>query len=135
MTSSDASTAAAAFRTAFERRDFAPAAAVLADDVAFRSPVLDEPWRTKPVLERLGPAMIAVLDDARFTGEVTQDRRAILTFEARRGATHVEGVQILDVGDDGKVAEMAILIRPLSALHAVAKAMSELVDPALLSEH
>src|SRR4051812_19689128 len=130
-----ATIAAAAFRTSFEQRDFTAAAATLADDVAFRSPVLEEPWRTKPVVARLGPAMVQVLDAPCFTGETIDGDRAILTFTARCGDTDVEGVEILDLNADGKVGEMAILIRPLPALHAVAKAMAKAVDPALLSGH
>ena len=49
--------AADAFRRAFAERDFSPAAEVLADDVAFRSPVLGDPWRTRAVLERLAGAV------------------------------------------------------------------------------
>jgi hypothetical protein len=135
MSTEATTAAAAAFRTSMQQRDFTAAAGTLADDVAFRSPVLDEPWRTKAVVRRLGPAMVSVLDDTRVTGEVTNEDRAILTFTARCGGTYVEGVEILDLDADGKVADMAILIRPLSALHAVAKAMARAVDPALLSEH
>ena len=60
-------TAADAWITAFQTREFTPAAAMLAEDVAFRSPVLARPWRGREVLERLGPAMIGVFDDATFT--------------------------------------------------------------------
>ena len=135
MTASPTTIAATAFRTAFVERDFAPAAAVLADDVEFRSPVLAEPWRTKPVLEQLGPAMVAVLEDVAITATLEQGDRAVLMFTARRGETEVEGVQVLDVGGDGKVSDLAILIRPLPALQAVARAMGELLDPQLLAAH
>ena len=42
---------------------------------------------------------------------------------------------MLDVDDAGKVTDMAILIRPLTALQSVAAAMAKSVDPALLAEH
>ena len=120
-------TAADAFRTAFTSKDFAPAAAVLADDVVFRSPVLEEPWRTRPVVEQLGPAMVEVLDDVTFT----QQQGDVLVFEG----PGLEGALLLETGDDGKVEAMAIFIRPLPALIAVAKRMGALVDPALLATH
>src|SRR3954462_6125348 len=107
--STAATTAAAAFRASFEQRDFAAAAATLADDVAFRSPVLEEPWRTKAVGARLGPAMVQVLDAPPFPGETIDGDRAILTFTARCGETDVEGVEILELNADGKVGDMAIL--------------------------
>ena len=132
---SPAAAAAAAFAKAFTDRDFRPAAAVLADDVVFRSPVLAEPWRTKPVLERLGPAMVGVLDEPRFTATLSDGDRAVLMFTARRDDHDVEAVQILGLDGNGKVAEMAILIRPLPALQAVARAMGRAVDPELLAGH
>ena len=130
-----AQAAADAFTTAFTTRDFTPAAAVLADDVAFRSPVLARPWRTRPVLERLGGGMVGVFGDVGFAPPVVGEQRAVLSWTGSVGPLDAEGVLLLDVGADGLVADMAILIRPLTALQAVAQAMAAAVDPALLAEH
>jgi hypothetical protein len=127
--------AAEAFRAAFETSDFAPAAAVLADDVAFRSPVLARPWRTRAVLERLGPGMVGVFGDVDFAPPVAGEQRSVLSWTGTVGELDAEGVLLLDVGADGLVSDMAILIRPLTALQAVAQAMAAAVDPALLAEH
>ena len=116
--------AATAFQQAFAARDFAPAAAVLAEDVVFRSPVLHEHWRTRPVLERLGPAMVSIFDEIEFGPVAEQGDRALLPFTARMGEAELEGVQLIDAGADGLVAEFAIFIRPLSGLQAVAAAMA-----------
>jgi hypothetical protein len=118
-----AATAAGAFQHAFTSRDFASAAAVLAEDVVFRSPVLHEHWRTRPVLERLGPAMVSIFDTIEFGPLAALGDRALLPFTGRLGATELEGIQLLDTGPDGLVAEFAIFIRPLGALQAVAAAM------------
>jgi hypothetical protein len=130
-----AATAATAFTTAFAERDFRPAAATLADDVAFRSPVLARPWRTRAVLEQLGPGMVAVFDDASFAPPVVAGDRAVLSWTGRVGALDAEGVLLLDVGAAGTVTDMAILVRPLTALQAVAQAMAAAVDPELLAGH
>src|SRR4051794_30005632 len=130
-----ATTAATAFTTAFTQRDFGPAAATLADDVAFRSPVLARPWRTRAVLEQLGPGMVGVFDDAAFSPLVVAGDRAVLSWTGRVGELEAEGVLLLDVGAEGTVTDMAILVRPLSALQAVAQAMAAAVDPELLARH
>jgi hypothetical protein len=127
--------AATAIQTAFERRDFAPAAAVLADDVAFRSPVLHRPWRTRAVLERLGPAMVQVFADMDFGPAATGGDRTFLSFTGRVGELDAEGVLVLDAPEGGLVTDMAILVRPLPALQAVADAMGAALDPALLAAH
>jgi hypothetical protein len=127
--------AATAFQTAFERRDFAPAAEVLADDVEFRSPVLHRPWRTRAVLEQLGPAMMGVFAEMRFGPVASAGDRTFLPFTGRVGELDAEGVLVLDAPDGGPVTDMGILVRPLPALQAVAEAMGAALDPALLAAH
>ena len=130
-----AATAAAAFQLAFTERDFAPAAATLADDVAFRSPVLARPWRTRPVLEQLGPSMVGVFGDVRFAPPVAGGNRAYLSWTGTVGELEAEGALVLEVAESGEVTDLAILIRPLSALQAVAAAMGAALDPQLLAAH
>src|SRR5690242_17418209 len=117
------SPAVAAFEAAFRERDFSHATAHLADAVVFHSPVLVEPWRTKPVLERLGPAMVSIFDEFELRPALSDDDRAVALFGARLGETDVEGALALELGPDGLVREFSILIRPLPALKAVARAM------------
>jgi hypothetical protein len=124
-----------ALKAAFLERDFSIAAGHLADDVVFRSPVLETPWSTRAVLERLGPAMVSIFDEIVFTDTAVVDRRAFAVFTAERAGTALEGVQVVDVGADGKVTDLAIFIRPLPALRAVADAMASAVDPDLLRGH
>jgi hypothetical protein len=120
---------------AFLARDFSLVADRLADDVVFRSPVLESPWRTKPVLERLGPAMVSVFDAIEFDPPVVDGDRAVLAFRGRVGDVEAEAIETLTLDADGRIAEMAIYIRPLPALIAVAKAMEARADPGLLAEH
>ena len=133
--SDHAATAAHAFRRAFEQRDFAPAAATLAGDVVFRSPVLARPWRTRPVLEQLGASMVGVFGEQRFAPVVAGADRAYLSWTGTVGELDAEGVLVLDVSPSGTVTDLAILIRPLSALQAVAASMGAALDPQLLAEH
>jgi hypothetical protein len=133
--SSSAGDAAHAMRRAFLERDPSVLAPTLADDVVFHSPVLERPWTTRAVVERLGPAMVSVFEDVAFAPVVTDGGRAILPFAARRGPVRVQAVAVLDVGDDGKVAELTMYIRPLPGLIAVAKAMEARLDRELLAAH
>lgn len=135
MPSELTSRAVEAFQSSFLDGDFTQAAFAMSDDVLFRSPVLEKPWKTKPVVDRLGPAMVSILDDVRFTYTVQRGDRACLVFTATQAGVDVEGVQVIDVDPTGKVSEFAIFIRPLRALLAVAKAMEAAVDPELLAAH
>jgi hypothetical protein len=133
--SSAIASAADAMQLAFLRSDFSFAADTLADDVVLNSPVLERPWRTKAVVERLGPAMVSLFEDIEFAPVIAQGDRAVISFKARRGSVDVQLIQVLDVGHTGTVGELTIYIRPLPALLAVAKAMQARVDPDLLAAH
>ncbi len=134
MTPTDAS-AVEALKAAFVDRDFSLVSGHLAADVVLRSPVLETSWATKAVLDRLGPAMVSIFEDLTFTDTATVGRRAFLVFTAARGGTPTEGVQIVDVDARGDVTELAIFIRPLPALVAVAEAMRAALDPGILGTH
>jgi hypothetical protein len=133
--SSTVASAAEAMQAAFREGDFSMVADRLADDILFNSPVLERPWTSRAVVERLGPAMVAVLERIEFGPVVIHGRRAILPFSAHRGSVAVDAIEVMDVDDAGKIAELTIYIRPLPAVHAVAKGMQELIDPDLLAEH
>ncbi len=134
MTTTEA-TAVEALKAAFVERDFSRLSGRLAAGVVLRSPVLETPWSTRAVLDRLGPAMVSILENVTFTETVFVGRRAFLVFTAKRGETPAQGVQIVDVDARGQVTELAIFIRPLPALAAVAEAMKSAVDPELLGTH
>ena len=127
--------AADAIQRAFLEGDFSPAADALADDVVLNSPVLERSWNTKAVVERLGPAMVSLFEGIEFAPVIAQENQAVVSFTARCGLVDVQLIQVLDVGEDGKVSELTIYIRPLPALLAVAKAMQARIDPALLAAH
>jgi SnoaL-like domain len=133
--STPVSSAAAAMRNAFLEGDFSVAAERLADDIAFNSPVLERPWMGRAVVERLGPAMVSLFEDIEFAPIITDGRRAILSFTGRQASVEVQAIEVLDVDDDGQIAELSIYVRPLPAVVAVAKAMEARIDPELLAAH
>ena len=51
-------------------------------------------------------------------------RDTILFFEANVGDRELQGVDILEEGEDGLVERFTVMIRPLSGLQAVAAAMA-----------
>lgn len=124
-----------ALKAAFAERDFSIVSGHLAAEVVLRSPVLETPWSTKPVLDRLGPAMVSIFDEVAFTDTAVVDRRAYVVFTAKLGETAVEGVHVVDLDAAGGIVELGIFIRPLPALLAVAEAMQAAVDPDLLRGH
>jgi hypothetical protein len=112
-----------AFRAAVEARDLPAMEAALHPDVVFRSPVVFKPYEGRETVMMLLGHIIEVLPDLRYTDELAGDGTHGLVFEAHAGDKYVQGWDFLRTDDDGLVRELTVMIRPLSALIAVAEAM------------
>lgn len=123
------SEAAARFRDAVLARDPEAMEAVLADDVLFRSPAVHRAYDGKVATMVLLRSVLRVLEDFRYTRSFAEEggHGHVLEFAARVGDRDVQGVDVLGVGEDGLVAELTVLIRPLSALEAVVARMGEMI--------
>ena len=104
--------------------DHEAAAATLADDVTFRSPAVYKPYHGKEDVKGLLRLVATVFENFRYTNEWRDGRTTILFFEANVGDRELQGVDILEENDDGKIAALTVMIRPLSGLQAVATAMA-----------
>ena len=113
------------FARAIEARDEDAAVAILAEDVEFRSPAAHRPYRGKEQVEQLLRLVAIVFEDFRYTAEWRDGRTTILLFEARVGDRELQGVDILEDGEDGLIECFTVMIRPLSGLQAVARTMAE----------
>ena len=119
-----------AFRRAAEAKDIATATDVFAEDVTFRSPVVYKPYEGREALLVLLGAVLRVFEDFRYTAQVEAGDTAVLQFAARVGEREAQGVDILRFDDEGRVAEMIVMVRPMSAMHALAEAMQRQLEAA-----
>jgi hypothetical protein len=113
------------FAVAVEAGDDAAAVATLADDVVFRSPAVYKPYHGKEQVDQLLRLVATVFENFRYTHEWRDDATTILFFEANVGDRELQGIDILEENEDGQVAALTVMIRPLSGLQAVANAMAE----------
>lgn len=118
------------FRAAVESRDLQAILGTLAPDVVFRSPAVYKPYEGRDAVGALLAAVFTVFEDFRYTAQIDEGDREVLVFEARVGDREVQGVDILRFGDDGLVAELTVMIRPMSGLLALANAMQERLSTA-----
>lgn len=114
------------FGAAVATGDIEGAIALLADNVDFRSPVVFRPYQGRDAVGVILRAVAEVFEDFRYIRELVapDGRDHALVFEARVGDRHIEGSDFLRTGDDGVVQELTVMVRPLSAAHALADAMS-----------
>ncbi len=113
------------FRAAVERSDMDAAVALLAEDVVFRSPAVFRPYEGRDAVAMLLTTVGEVFEDFSYTDQVETAGTAILAFSARVGDRALDGIDLLRFDDEGKVCEMAVYIRPLSGLNALAEAMRQ----------
>jgi hypothetical protein len=112
------------FAVAIEAGDEDAALATIADDVVFRSPAVYKPYAGREQVEAILRLVATVFEDFRYTNEWRDGRTTILSFQAHVGDRELEGVDILEENEDGKIARFTVMIRPLSGLQAVANAMA-----------
>jgi hypothetical protein len=120
-----ASVAKSAFREAVESREFEKIVASLAPDVTFRSPVVYKPYEGRDAVAQVLAAAVQVFENFRYTAELKEGDREMLLFEARVGDRELQGIDLLRLGDDGLVAELIVMVRPMSGMLALAEGMRE----------
>ncbi|MDF2976061.1 MAG: hypothetical protein K0S40_789 [Actinomycetospora sp.] len=114
------------FRAAVEAGDMDAAVALLAQDVEFHSPVVHSPYRGRDAVVPILHAVAQVFEDFRYVAEVGgggEDH--VLVFRAHVGDKQLEGIDLLHHDASGAIDRLTVMIRPLSALQAVASAMRE----------
>ena len=116
------------FRAAAEAKDFAAGEHLFAPDVTFRSPVVYKPYEGREAVAMLLAAVAQVFEDFRYTDQVETGDAAALAFSARVGDRELDGIDCLRFDSDGRVKEMAVYVRPMSGVNALAEAMQRKLD-------
>jgi len=111
------------FRAAAESRDFSAFEEIFAEDATFRSPAVFKPYEGRDAIAMLLATVVDVFEDFSYSDQVETAGTAILAFSARVGDRTLDGIDLLRFDDEGKVCELAVYVRPLSGLHALAEAM------------
>ena len=116
------------FRAAVEAEDQAAMTAVLAEDVVFHSPVAFTPFVGRESVMGVLGAVLDTFSDFSYSDELDAGDTAALIFNARVGDKKVQGLDLLRLNEAGQVAELTVMLRPLSALIAMGEAMAPKVD-------
>ncbi|MGV9713130.1 nuclear transport factor 2 family protein [Gordonia sp. NPDC003424] len=113
------------FREAVETHDLDAVDALLADDVIFRSPVAFKPYEGKAITSAILRNVVEVFEGFHYIREIggSGDANQVLVFEATVDGLAVTGADFLLFDDEGKVAELMVMVRPLRAAEALAKEM------------
>ena len=104
------------FRRAAEAKDLEAMIETLREDVVLHSPILFRGFEGRDVVAQVLTHVAATLEDLTYTDELTADGTVALRFKAQVGDRELEGIDFLELDEDGRVAELTVFMRPLSAL-------------------
>ena len=91
-------------------------------------PAVFAPYEGREAVAMLLTAVAGVFEDFRYTDQVETGDTATLAFSARVGDRELDGIDLLRFDGEGRVREMAVYIRPLSGLNALAEAMQRRLE-------
>jgi hypothetical protein len=108
------------------RGDFASLGQLLADDCVFHSPVVHTPQRGGALTAGYLTAAMQVLGNGTFhyVREVVTGRDAVLEFVAELDGIHVNGVDLIRWGEDGRITDFKVMVRPLKAVNLLHQKMA-----------
>ncbi len=122
--------ALATWHAIVEQRNPAALHGLLAEDVVFHSPVVHTPQHGRAITTKYLAGALQVLGhaDFRYVREVVGPRDAVLEFTTQIDDVLVNGVDLIRWGDDGRITEFKVMVRPLKAVHALHQKMGELLQ-------
>jgi hypothetical protein len=117
-----------AFRRAAEAKDFSRLEELFSPEVVFRSPVVFKPYEGHDAIRLLLGTVAEVFEDFRYVDQVETGDTAALVFAARVGDRELDGIDLLRFDGDGRIAEMTVMVRPMSGLNALAEEMGRRLE-------
>ena len=106
--------------------------ALLADDVVFHSPVVHTPQVGKAITTQYLAAAFQVFfnETFRYVREIAGPRDAVLEFQVEIDGIAVNGVDMLQWDDEGRIVEFKVMIRPLKAINLIHQQMGAMLKKA-----
>ncbi len=112
------------FRRAAENKDLELLKQTLCDDVVLHSPILFRGFEGREVVAELLGHVAATLEDLNYVEELRGAGSVALRFRARVEDRDLEGIDFLELDEQGRVAELTVFMRPMSALTRFNEKMS-----------
>jgi hypothetical protein len=118
------------FRAAAEAKDVGLMTAALREDVVLHSPILFRGFEGRDVVGQVLTHVAATLEGLTYIDELAGENSVCLRFKAKVGERELEGIDFLELDDEGKVTELTVFMRPLSAINAFNEQMKARLEAA-----
>ncbi len=111
-------------------RDAAGLDDILAQNVVFHSPVVHTPQAGKPITKLYLTAALHVLnnDTFKYLREIISGNNAVLEFQTIIDGISINGVDMITWGEDGRITDFKVMLRPLKAVNLVHKMMGDMLQ-------
>ncbi|MGG7574316.1 nuclear transport factor 2 family protein [Streptomyces sirii] len=121
------------FRAAIEQSDLAALDDLFSDDTRLYSLAKLKPLEDKQMILGLFGVLMRTFEDFRYVAQYTgvaetsadgtEAPSEVLVFRGTVGGTEIHGIDQLHFGDDGRIKEFSVFVRPLSAAQALSEAV------------
>ncbi|MDD3249664.1 MAG: nuclear transport factor 2 family protein [Smithella sp.] len=113
-----------------KERDAAGLDDILAENVVFHSPVVHTPQAGKPITTLYLTAALHVLnnDTFQYLREVISGNNAVLEFLTVIDGISINGIDMITWGEDGRITDFKVMIRPLKAINLIHKMMGDMLQ-------
>ncbi len=125
--------AASRFRAAVDNRDLAALEGLFTEDVRLYSPVKFEPFAGRPAVLGLFGVLLRTFEDFRYIGaldgaaetasDAVETPSAALVFRATVNGRQIHGIDLLHLGQDERIREITVMVRPQSAVRTLGEAV------------
>ena len=110
-------------------RDLDALAEVLADDVTIATPPYWERLAGHDLVHHLLGVILETIEGFTYHREWVSDNELALEFKGRVGELDLQGIDLITLGDDGRLRALDVLIRPANAVAA----LQERVGPRMMA--
>jgi hypothetical protein len=103
---------------------------MLHEDCEFLSPVVFTPQKGRDLtmMYLLSAGQVFKDTQFRYTSELIGDNRMVLEFESEMDGKYLNGVDIIDFNDDGKITRFKVMVRPLQAVNMLWEHMGAMLE-------
>jgi hypothetical protein len=103
---------------------------LLAEGVVFHSPVVHTPQVGKAITARYLTAAFQVFfnESFRYVREIVGARDAALEFQVEIDGIAVNGIDLIQWNEAGRIVEFKVMIRPLKAINLIHQRMAALLQ-------
>ncbi|MCV7172184.1 hypothetical protein H7I41_19895 [Mycobacterium manitobense] len=108
-----------AFLVAVQARDAIDAAAQLAEYVILESPIDVEPFVGREQVTKVMSQVLKVFDEFTITQIISGDGHFAVVSNIKIGTTEMDAIELIGINAGGKVASLAIHLRPMRVIVAL----------------